>query len=318
MNDISYKVKSRYKLEKIGADGVVKDSSEWSPNMILNRGLVALLGGSGTSNRVFMKPVCGSGNTPVSAFDINLASFISGSPDNAISVSSTRNTSVSPLYVKHTFVWRFPIGSVVGNVSEVGVAITGSTPDSSTPLFSRALVVDSAGNPTSITILSDEQLQITYELYIYAPGDSSGSFDQIIDGVTQPFTYTIRPAVINDTSDSGWADAAVTGIFSLLPVAVPSFNVSMVSNGSIQLPTQGISGTTGRFESAAWIASANESLFYRDARYSLASNAGNFNVTAMQLACSAACFQMSVSPAIQKVSTKSYTIDIRYSVGRIT
>lgn len=316
MNDLNFKVKSRYKLAVISSDGIVRSETAWSPNMVLNAGLLAMLGGGSVGSVVPIRPVCGTGNAPVQETDTTLSSYLAGSGTSA-STTTTRNIASSPYYVMHSFTWRFGQGAAAGNIAEVGAAITSGIPNSSTPLFSRALVLDSNGDPTTVTVLPDEYLDITYELYIYAPSDLSGSFDQTIDGSSVSFSYTIRPSNMSLATEAGWRSSDVSGPPAIYPVASTSANLSLASSGSIQGVGAGISGVTSRLGSAQWIAPADTSLFYRDARYTASLSESNISISALQFAAQAVCFQMSISPAVVKTNTKIYYIDIRYSLSRV-
>lgn len=313
MNELNYKLKSRYKIKTFGRSGDIRNEMPWAENMVLNGGLVAMLGS--VANNVNIRPVCGTGNSAVIPTNTTLASFLAGSLSSAISVSTMQNTGTAPYYVKHTFTWRFPIGAVVGNVAEVGAAMTSGAPTASTALFSRALVVDANGDPSTVTVLSDEYLELTYELFIYAPADLSGSFNQMVDGVSTPFSYTIRPSLMA-TSATGWRNAIPAGPFPINPVASSSASSTVVSSGSIQNVVDDISGTASRVTSGVWTAAANTTSFYRDSRYSMGLDDANISISAFRFGGMGVCFQMSISPPLVKVSTKTYYIDIRYSVSR--
>lgn len=60
--------------------------------------------------------------------------------------------------------YRFTPGNATGNISEVGIFPRGGTKDN---LFSRANITDEAGNPTTITVLADEYLDVYYEYRVY-------------------------------------------------------------------------------------------------------------------------------------------------------
>ena len=66
----------------------------------------------------------------------------------------------------------FSLGGVVGTISEIGLATS-----SGTRFIAGQLIKDEFGSPTTLTILSDEQLIVTYTLVLTFP-DGSGSFSQ--------------------------------------------------------------------------------------------------------------------------------------------
>lgn len=101
-----------------------------------------------------------------------------GAPDYVASWTSTK---------------RWTAGSATGTWTSVGVGAYSATGPVNR-LFSRALIVDGGGSPVSITVLSDEYLDVTYTLELHAvTGDFSGSFD--LSGVT--YNYTGRRSYAN-------------------------------------------------------------------------------------------------------------------------
>src|SRR5690606_12406658 len=80
---------------------------------------------------------------------------------------------------------RFPAGTIHGqNLSEVAMS------DAATrPIFCRALLKDSLGNPLTIVLLEDEVLDIVYELRMYLPPVDT-VVEAVIDGA--PATVTMR------------------------------------------------------------------------------------------------------------------------------
>src|SRR5690606_37976758 len=72
-------------------------------------------------------------------------------------------------------------------------------PNNSTPIFNRARVVDEMGNPTTITVLSDEFLEVIYEITLYAIDGATGTLTINIDGTPTNFDYEIRPISMNNT-----------------------------------------------------------------------------------------------------------------------
>lgn len=311
MSEVKFASKCRYKVKVISSDGEVTRESGWSPNMVLDSGVAALFN---TPSIITIRPVVGSGNSPVEASQTRLASFVAGSTSQATSVSTVRNISSPPYYVMHSLTWRFAAGAAAGNLAEVGVTVSGAT--STSDLFSRALIVDGSGNPTTITVLSDEYLDVTYEFYIYAPEFSSGSFGQMIDGSPVPTAYTIGPALMQSSFIYGWSAAVANGIYPFTPVPAATAGRPLVSSGAISDHTAGITGTTYNFTSAGWDAPYNASGMYRDARYTIGLDEGNTSISAIQLNCRAASFQMSISPPVNKINTKTYSLVIRYTLSR--
>lgn len=313
---INFGVRGKYKLEKF-KDGKSTGSTEWVDNMVLNSGLVAMLRApGGDSAFVVIRPVCGTGSAPVSPTDTSLSTFRAGGSSNASSNVTTRNATVSPYYIKHAWVWQFTAGSASGNITEVGAALTNSTPNSSTPLFSRALVTDSSGAPSSITVLEDEVLQITYELFIYVPGEATGSFTQTIHGTPVTTDFVIRPALLLTASDLGAASSSVTGFPAIYPAGggVSDQRVQ-ASSGSIGTVTEKISGTLTRMDTVSADA-PNPVTFTRDVRYGASLPSANISISAVYIAARMCAFQFSMSPPVVKTNEDVYTFTLRFSVAR--
>jgi len=66
----------------------------------------------------------------------------------------------------------YPAGAIVGNLSEVGVGP--GTTSTAGALFSRALILDSLGNPTTVTATAEDTVVVVYTLTIDFTGKSSG------------------------------------------------------------------------------------------------------------------------------------------------
>lgn len=149
--------------------------------------------------------VVGSGNTPPAMSNTGLESFVAASATQQGPVlPNTVNSTVYPRYCTRSFVKRFNGTALAGaNLSEVGVALTSSPSQVATaltPLASRALIVDALGNPTTIQVLADEFLDVTYSMTTYAIDGVTGSFDINVLGTVETFDYEIRPICMNNAS----------------------------------------------------------------------------------------------------------------------
>ena len=152
------------------------------PNLIVNMGLDLLAKGNYLSSCYV-----GSGTVAPTVNDTQLGSFIaeSGTIFNVV----TGCTTSAPHYTYAQYSYRFSAGTALGNLSEVGI---GSINNSVRTLFSRALIKDSFGNPTTITLLPDEILEVTYELRHYIPvNDVTGSIT-FTGNLAGTYSYTLR------------------------------------------------------------------------------------------------------------------------------
>jgi len=186
--DARVKIKGRYRIEVIRPDGSVRLDTGWFDNLITNGGLDQYYGLSGMSHCYV-----GSGNTTPAFTDTQLVSLVG---TNTTTGSTTQaNSGASPYTGTTTLQYIFAAGSATGNLSEIGLGATATT------LFSRALIVDNVGTPTTITILSNEQLNVTYQLGTIVPlTDVTGNIT--ITGIGTVST-TVRAA--NATATTLWA-----------------------------------------------------------------------------------------------------------------
>src|SRR5690554_4270179 len=131
---------------------LVTYESGWVDNLITDLGLDLI-----ATNHSYMQ-VCavGAGNAVPSVSDIQLDSFLVSTSNTTGRTQGINSTEPYAVWVIKTF--RFNQGQAAGNISEVGIG------PGVNQLFSRALVLDGLGNPTSITVLPDEWLEVVYEL----------------------------------------------------------------------------------------------------------------------------------------------------------
>lgn len=190
--DIKSHVSGHYTLQRRGPDGRLRQQIEFD-NVITDLGLDQIYNAPTYAYGFgYYCNVCcvGTGNTPPSITDTALAGFLA-----AVGVADASMIRAyvpgPPVYWSSKQTYRFGTGVAAGNLTEVG---TYPTNGSQLGLFSRALIVDGAGAPTTLTVLSDEILDVTYELRVYInTADVVGTF--VANGVT--YDTVIRPADIN-------------------------------------------------------------------------------------------------------------------------
>ncbi|GAG45715.1 unnamed protein product, partial [marine sediment metagenome] len=104
-----------------------------------------------------------------------------------------------PYYGSQTRTWRFDEGDAAGILAEAGIGRGNCNIDGS-DLWSRALIKDGAGDPTTIEVTANEWLDVSYQLRLY-PGhliDDTGSV--LISG--QSHDYVMRSSLV--TSGATW------------------------------------------------------------------------------------------------------------------
>ncbi len=141
----------------------------------------------------------GTGGTTPTFADTSLEAFLVASNESNWSTNTPILTGTD--YLKESQnTYTFNVGAVVGNISELGVAVNDSqVPDIQT----RALFKDGIGDPTTITVTVDDQLVVTYfvkKTISMIPVVTSILAD--VDGVPTTIDYTIRPCIAS-SADAG-------------------------------------------------------------------------------------------------------------------
>ena len=166
---INNSVGARFKLvaRKASTEEITRET-DWFKNIVLDTGLNRMSVGTWI-DRVRV----GSGNSTPAASQTQLDNTIA-STTTVLSGSDsiTKQTTTSPYYAAAKRTYRFGEGVAAGNISEVGCG-WGTGLD----LWNRALVKDLNGNPTTITVLSDEFLDVIVEVRYYPTQSFSGSFN---------------------------------------------------------------------------------------------------------------------------------------------
>lgn len=291
---IPCRVKGYYKIEAVRPDGSRRLLADWFPNLITNGGLNEI----GSDNSWLTGCFVGSGNTAPSNTDTSLVALV-GSQNGAM--TSTQGAQGSPPYFGTlTTVFRFPAGNATGNLAEVGIGVD------ATHLFSRALILDGGGSPTTITVLVSEALDVTYQLQNHAPtSDVIGS--AVIGGVT--YTTTARAALT--TGAGNWATLPDIG----------GVNSVQVFSGAIGAVTSNPSGSVDGADSCVNNAYSNNSL-QRDAIVTYGLTRGNVGgILAIQgflgqLFGGMGSIQVGLNAAIPKDATKVLTLTVRHTWSR--
>lgn len=221
INPVSVKqrVKARFKLRAMKGNIIMRESA-WCPNLIVN----------GWFNNLFGVPslygICGflagAGTAAAAETDTALVSYLGGGNDYQQSWVTT-NSTVSPRTMTLGVRYRGAEGAVVGNVSEIAMywSTSGIGPAPTRSIINRARVVDELGNPTSVTVLSDEFLEVIWEFTYFAIEGATGVLTINIAGTPTNFNYEIRP--VSMKSNNVW-------------IASPS----TFSGGGVRMETSGI------------------------------------------------------------------------------
>lgn len=285
------------KLDKSGNEiaGSRRVAADWFDNLITNNGL-NLFGSSATYLQYCQ---VGTGSTTPANGDSELASRVA-STSTTLATSQGAQPS-SPYFCWRQRTFRFAEGVAAGNLAEVGVG-----PDATANLFSRALILDNMGSPTTITVLSDEVLDVTYELRVYPP-ETDWTGTVTLDSVV----YDVVGRAAGVTSNTYWSIGSVGTVQTLFS--------SFAYNGAISGITGIPSGTTSATSSISTASYSPDSL-YRDGTMNWGLSNGNLagGITAVRAPFGVGTYQFSFSPAIPKINTKVLALIVRHSWARKT
>lgn len=190
------KVGARFKLITHKGDGIPVRETDWFHNMVLDSGLARMTVG-GWIDRCCV----GTGNSTPAPTQTTLDNFLASTTTTvANSEASVVNTVIEPYYFGAKITWRFSQGVASGNISEVGLGWGGIN------LWNRALIRDASGNPATITVLSDEYLDVVSEVNVYPP-TGSGTFDlsDKNNNIISRHNYNYKPKI----SPGAWYAAKV-------------------------------------------------------------------------------------------------------------
>lgn len=260
----------------------------------------------------------GTGTATEVVGDTALGSFVAGVQDSA-DVSETYKSvrGSSPYYSTAHHKYEFGEGVAEGNIAEIGISdqiTTGS-------LFSRARVKDGGGSPTTISVLSDEYLDVFYELRMYpdhVSGDGSGTIT--ITGVGS-VGYTIRAAKVT-TYDNMDGVGERAGLNTVSTNRGKAYSSDAALGAVTAEPTATDSEADALPDSSA--ASYSDTNYYRDLTFvwGLAdgnvSDGGGAGIKAIMVHTSFGSYQILFDTLITKDNTKIFEFDIRIGWARAT
>lgn len=190
-----------------GARGTI--DYPWQDNMILDQGFVQLIvSTSYTSQIAFRSFGVGSSSQVVQSTDTGLIAPIAFTPINSAVV--THGWDADGGFGWSRGVVSFARGAAAGNVSE----LTTGYNNNNTSAMARVLARDALGDPTTITVLSDEVLTVTWEWRKWWAVGEPNVVEYSVDGV--PKTTTVSYKQNLSTDGGGLGNGGVTPIRSQL------------------------------------------------------------------------------------------------------
>jgi hypothetical protein len=275
------------------------------PNLIVDAGL-DFLGSGGASGTCMNNAQMGTGGTAPVASDTALQTPIG---TRVIKDSAVTASGPAFAYWQQTLQFTFLEANANGNLAEIGLfsASSGGT------MWTRQVLKDGTGTPTTITKTSAERLQVTYNVRLHSPTVDVGG-NVTISGVV--YAYTVRAAQINQSG--AWGAFPLAGFFaggSTAAYATES-NVLGTTSGVIAGPQDGTTTQTSTTIGAYTPGSFNRqhTYFWDTDRANFATGVGGVLYGGTNS--NAFMFQCRFGTQIPKTSLKQLTIVALLSWGR--
>ena len=175
----------RVKLQISGGERGTIDYP-WQDNMILDQGFEQLIVSTKTTSDIAFQSIgVGSSSQAVQPTDTGLIAPIAFTP-RADGASHGWDAAGGFGWSRATR--SFARGAAAGNISEL---TTGSAANN-TSAMARVLVRDATGNPTTITVLSDEVLAVTWEWRRWWTVGQPNTIEYLVDGVPKTTTVSYK------------------------------------------------------------------------------------------------------------------------------
>ena len=289
----------------------VKKDTGWFPNIITDQGLNA----RGSQSSILGQTQVGSGTDAPATTDTALQSFVASTTTTQDSSSAAQASP--PYYGRVRVTRRFAEGVAAGNLSEVGIGYgtsgSISDPTNARPLFSRALILDALGDPTTITVLSNEILDVTYELRNYPPLVDQ---EYAVDGYDIVSRAARVTSALGPSTQSGWA-SGLSGEVRFFRQNIYNEGIGLIT----ETPSGFSTSTNSGGSSVSTFSYSNNSLErVGEAFFGLNNNPPNNPEVRSLLMNTNGCgvFQFEFDPVIPKDATKELTIGLQCSWARRT
>lgn len=304
------------------------------PNKLTKKLFNDLLSGAAGSGA----PVVGAGNTAATESDVTLQSYLGKANSVEIVAGSYQYTDTPDvdgyLWAKQTYVAHYlptRLGTSAVNVSEAGVSSSNIlSTTNTTPLYSRGLLVDDVGDPTSISYdAKNEYLDVYWELTWWVPAEVSGTVTLNILGTDTVHDYVVRPSnwrQLTDVANYNWTMPTVdtSGIimgklrFNVSSSGYNNISDTYAASGPLGAFTAFPTATGGRFYATAYPIQAFTTDKQRDWEIQFGPAGGNVSggIGALHVGSTAgATWQISLSPKIDKTATRNFNFTIRCAMG---
>lgn len=283
-------------------------------NLITNNGLIRYCQPY-SSNTFLRVQVCvGKGTAAPQPTDTSLADYFASS-SNSDEMKGKLVAPEAPDWISSSRVTlRFNAGTFNGDViTEIGICQS----DNRNNLWCRALILDDYGDPSSITILANEYLDVTYTLN-YHPILTDTPFQFVMNGTT--YSCVARPAFINDQAFSSTG----SNLFAPSTIIDAVYNIQTLG----EITGEPVYSTGGKqtvsSQEASYKGYSTESPFSYTCTYTLPLTLGNFSnggIGAMLLRGAynygiIGYTQISITPKIPKDPNTEMTFTLSRTVSR--
>ena len=251
--------------------------------------------------------VVGSGSATPAFTDTALVAPVAFA--SADSVLDSQSSSYERGWYEMTVRHQFRQGQAAGNLSEIGIQHTSA----SGPLWSRALILDGAGNPTAITVLPSDFLTCYYTLRIMIPQDDAVfniDVDYDDDGVV-PTVVTARPL---NADRSGSADG-----WGLQTASISSRAYLQFYSGGLAVPTataplgSAIGNQPSTFTAVPYVTDSHQRFLTRTNGLN---EHNSQELRTAQLDALMGSWQIEFDPPLQKNNTQTMQLTFGYSWAR--
>ena len=211
--NIHIDLKGQYKIEIKRNNTIIKET-DWFDNLITDYGLLEYKRSLYSSD---FECHIGTGTATPSVSDTKLETHFKTSDTAGRSSLVEENKKAACIYK-----FTFPKGSVIGNITEVGVRYYNSA-----SLFSRSLITDSNNIPTALTITDIDELTVYYKILIKFPTEDTQPFTIVNNGVTHtvigrrvlknkahPHYFADLTSVLNNNDSTSWVATSSNFILS--------------------------------------------------------------------------------------------------------
>ena len=310
MIQLNARLMGEYCVEIKRGDGTT-ETTGWFKNLILNQGLDRL--GVTSNDAVIAYAQVGSGTATPAVTDTQLQTYVASSASNS-QADSVSNSGSPDYYGQLTWEFVFTQGAVVATIGEVGVG-WGNTAGNN--LFSRALILDNLGSPTTISVTSIDQLTIYYRLRVYPPlTDVTGTIN--ISSTNYNYTLRVNNVTAFNNSIYTFSNAPYFNKCNAGTAYEPGVTMSAIT-------VNGLTGSTTPSSQTTTVSSGSYTTgnYYLDSTITWSISQGNGTgglqgiVFGWGVVYAPYSFKMVFDNPIPKDNTKTFSITMRFSWARV-